>query len=244
MDAAKFEPLGGGVGVFTAKNHRVNTDSVLLAAFCTPRAHERACDLGTGCGVIPLLWFSRGGPAYAAGVEIMPEAAELCRRSIEHGGLAGRFELIRGDLRRLSLRAGTFDLVCMNPPYRRTGTGILSKSEAGRAARFEAACAFPEIAAAARRLLRHGGRFCLCHRPERLPEILRALSDAGLEPKRLRLVQDSAGKAPFLFLLEAKKGAQPSLRVATALILRDGDGRYTAEARELCGDHGAGGSGG
>ena len=61
---------------------------------------------------------------------------------------------------------------------------------------------------------RRGGRFALCHRPERLADLLEALRSHGLEPKRLRLVCRRAGDVPSLLLLEARRGGRPGLDIA------------------------------
>ena len=33
--------------------HRFGTDAVLLADFAAPKSRDVACDMGTGCGIIP-----------------------------------------------------------------------------------------------------------------------------------------------------------------------------------------------
>ena len=66
----------------------------------------------------------------------------------------------------------------------------------------------------ASRLLKNGGRFCICHRPERLADLLSGLRACSLEPKRLRLLLAAPGDAvPWLVLCEAKKGAGPGLQM-------------------------------
>ena len=46
------------------------------------------------------------------------------------------------------------------------------------------------------RLLKDGGRFSLCHRPERLAEVLAVLRANRLEPKRLAFVKNRADGVP------------------------------------------------
>lgn len=80
------------------------------------------------------------------------------------------------------------------------------------------------MVAAAARLLKFGGRFCLCQRPERLCDVLTLLRQQGLEPKRVRFVQQRPGSAPWLFLCEGKKGAKPFLQVEAPLLIEGEDG--------------------
>ena len=83
------------------------------------------------------------------------------------------------------------------------------------------------------RLLRYGGSFCLVFRAERMPELFACLKGCGMEPKRLRLVQNTAQAAPKLLLLEAKKGGRPGLAVLPPLLLRDPDGGESAELSRI-----------
>lgn len=215
------EPLGGGVYVYCDDIHRFSVDSILLAWFASPRAHEQACDLGTGCGIIPLLWVRDGGPKKCAAVEIQPQAVSLLHRAVEEQELFKRILPLCADLRALEgiLPAGSCDLVSCNPPYFPIGSGKSSPDPALATARQELCCTLENATAAAARLLHPGGRFCLCHRPERLCDLLGALRAARLEPKRLRLVSHRVGDAPFLVLVEGRRCARPGLRVEDTTVL-------------------------
>ena len=65
----------------------------------------------------------------------------------------------------------------------------------------EERCTLEQLCAAAARSLKNGGRFALVHRADRLTDLLCALRGAGLEPKRMQLVQHREGKAPSAVLL-------------------------------------------
>ena len=97
-----------------------------------------------------------------------------------------------------------------NPPYFPPGSG-----RGDDPARMELHGGLEELCAAAGRLLKNGGRFALCHRPERLCDVLCTLRAHGLEPKRLKLVAHSPAHPPALLLVEAVKGGRPGLVVET-----------------------------
>ena len=179
-------------------------DSLALGAFATVRPGWRVCDLGTGSGALLLLLARRQAGLCLSGVDRNPLAARTAQDNLTRNGLEG--EIIQGDLRRSPFPAGSFDLVLSNPPYFPVGAGT-----SGGSARSEEQCTLSELCAAAGRLVRNGGRFALCHRPERLVDIFAALREAGLEPKRLQLLRHSPSHPPFCVLVESVRQGRPGL---------------------------------
>ncbi len=235
-----WEPLGNGVEVLVSKQHRFGTDTVLLADFAAPRACDQAVELGAGCGAIPLLWCRDRAPAHITAVELQPEACSLLCRSVARNGLGATIDVVQADLRALSgvLPAGSFQLAVCNPPYKPAGTGIVNPDPSRRLARHEEECTLAEVVAAAARLLQFGGRFCLCQRPERLCDVLEAFRGAGLEPKRLRFVQQRLSKAPKLFLIEGRRGGKPGgLVTLPTLFLEDTNGSSSEEMEQIYGSY-------
>lgn len=236
----KLQPLSRKTSVYVSQNHTFNTDTLLLASFSQPRAGETCADLGTGCGTLPLLWCDRSAPAHVYGVELQEEACALARHSVRVNELEGKIEIIRENIKSLKqtrLLPFNLDLIACNPPYKPNGTGFHSVRENQRIARHEIACSFTDIAETTASLLRWGGRFFCCMRPERLCDTLLTLRLTGLEPKRLRFVQQRKNKAPFLFLLQANRGGRPGLTVGPVLLIETEDGSLTPEMTEIYGDY-------
>ena len=182
-------------------------DSVALGAFATVRPRWRVCDLGTGSGALLLLLAGREPTLALTGVELDPMAAQAAQSNLIKNGLDGR--VLCCDLRCAPLPAGQFDLVISNPPYFAVGSGT-----SGGSARCEEACSLDELCAAAALLVKNGGRFALCHRPERLTDLLCALREHGLEPKRLRLLSHTPASPPSTVLVEAVRQGKPGLEIA------------------------------
>ena len=59
----------------------------------------------------------------------------------------------------------------------------------------------------------------MIHRAERLTDALEAMRGAGVEPKRLQLVQTSPVKAPKLFLVGGRRSGKPGLEILPNLVL-------------------------
>ena len=142
---------------------------------------------------------------------------------------------VNSDLRELKgkLDFGSFDLVTMNPPNKKENAGIVSGKDNEKIARHETACTFEDICKAVSSLLKFGGRFCICIRPERLFEMMRTMSDFKMEPKRLRLVKSRAGEKPWLALIEARLGGKSGIMVESDFVLYGSDGEYTEEMNSI-----------
>ena len=188
-------------------------DSLALAAFASVRRGDRVCDLGCGAGTLLLLLAARVSPLVLSGVEYCPEDAALAHQNLAENGLEGA--IYTGDLRAVckTLPAGGFSVAISNPPYFKAGSG-----GCGGPARMEGDCALEDWCAAAGRLLKNGGRFALVHRPERLCDVFAALRSAGLEPKRLRLLQHGPDCPPSAVLLEAVRQGRPGLEILPTLL--------------------------
>ena len=181
-------------------------DALALGAFAGVRSGWRVCDLGTGSGALLLLLARRAENLSLTGVDIDPLAARTARENLASNGLDG--EILTGDLRTSPLPAGGFDLVVSNPPYFPVGSG-----KSGGPARSETFCTLDELCTAAGRLVKNGGRFALCHRPERLVDVVCSLRAHGLEPKRLQLISHASGHPPSLLLVEAVRQGKPGLTI-------------------------------
>lgn len=233
-----IEYLGENVGVIVSDEHTFGTDAILLASFSSPKLNDVICDLGTGCGIIPLLFYRDGNRKLTA-VEIQENACNQVERSVEMNGAGEFFTLINSDLRELdfSVLNGKFSLITMNPPYTKANGGIKSEKQNEKIARHETMCSISDVAFCASRLLKFGGRLCLCGRPERLFETMKALGEKKLEPKRLRLVQKNTKTAPWLFLLEARLGGKSGMTVLPPLYIENDDGTDSGELLSILGKY-------
>ncbi|MDY5947621.1 MAG: tRNA1(Val) (adenine(37)-N6)-methyltransferase [Oscillospiraceae bacterium] len=238
MQEFRKEYLGAGITAFVSNSHIFGTDAVLLADFAAPSKKARCCDLGSGCGIIPLLWCKRETGKITA-VEIQPLAVEQIKAAIEFNSLSERLEAVNADLRELKGKVpfGCYDVVTMNPPYKASGAGIESRSGADKIARHETMCSLSDVCAAAKKLLNFGGRLCMCIRPERLCELFCEMRAADIEPKRLRLVSKLPGKAPWLALVEGRRGGRSGMTVEPELFVYGDSGEYSDEMKKIYGDY-------
>lgn len=210
------------------------TDAYLLAAYMRRQSRARAVEFGTGTGVIPLLCASAGRFAHIDALELQPEFAELAVRNVALNRLEDRISVHCADVREITAETlgGEADVVFSNPPYMRTDSGKRNEWDGKYLARHEAAGGIADFCEAARRLLKHGGKFYCVWRPDRLSELMSALAASGLEPKEMTFVHADAQTPPSMFLLMAKKGGAHGLKITPPLLLHP-TGGDTAGARPL-----------
>ena len=210
-------------------------DPVLLAHFVTVHLRERVLDLGTGCGIIPLLLSARRPEATIVGLELQPDTAEMAQRSVLLNGLQDRVRIDCGDFRQVGelYGHGRFDAVTLNPPYREPGTGHVSPLASRATARHELTGALADALRAAAVAVKYGGRVAVVFLAERLADLLVECRQNRLEPKRLRLIHPREGRPANLLLLEAVKGGGAGLKVKPPLVVYGEGQNYTAEVQAI-----------
>ncbi len=233
MTGYSFEKLTDKIYVCASSEHRFGTDAFLLADFCGYRMKDKVCDLGTGCGIIPLIMQKNKPPQITYAVDIQESAVAQLRMGLEKSEISGIIPIC-ADLKELWENAplGQLDLVTCNPPYKAANAGFESTIDAQRIARHEIMCNINDVCAAGEKLLKFGGRLCICNRPERLSDVIFAMKNHNIEPKRLRFVSKNPQEAPWLFLIEGKKGSKPFMRVEPQLYIRSENG-FSEELKKI-----------
>lgn len=206
-------------------------DAVLLSYFAQVKKQERALDLGTGTGILPILLEAKNEGNHYTGLEIQEESVNMARRSVMYNGLEDKIDIIEGDIRNASKRfgAGSFQVITVNPPYMIGEHGLKNENEALYIARHEVLCTLEDVLRESARLLTPKGRLYMVHRPFRLPEILAKMSAYRIEPKRMRLVHPYIDKEPNMVLVEGLRGGNPRMKVEPPLVVYERDGTYTEE---------------
>lgn len=212
-------------------------DAVLLSGFANVKQGEKALDLGTGTGIIPLLLEAKYQGIHYTGLEIQKEMAEMAARSIALNHLEDKIRIVEGDIKEASrlFGAASFDVVTSNPPYMNDAHGLKNPDLPKAIARHEVLCTLEDVVREAARLLRPGGRFYMVHRPHRLIEIITALKERGLEPKRMKLVHPFVDKEANMVLIEAVRGGKSMIKVEAPIVVYQKPGVYMEEIYSIYG---------
>lgn len=189
------------------------TDAYLLAAFARSMPGGTVADLGSGTGVAAFLCLTKNKYRHGYAVEIQREFCDLIRRNAALNHLQDRITVVEKDVRQLRQADtdGTVSAVISNPPYMPADSGFASATKQSDMARRELNGTAGDFCAAAARILSSGGLFYTVYRPDRLAELISALRENRLEPKRLVTVYPDAESRPCLILMESKKDAAPGL---------------------------------
>lgn len=196
-------------------------DSVILAKFVHTKKREKIIDLGTGCGIIPLLIYNQDIDNFIYAIEIQEKLADIAKRNVILNHLEKSIYVINEDIKKLKKQfpAESFDVITANPPYIAAGKGKISVNPEQLLARHEINMTLDKMAAIGSYLLKKRGRFYLIHRADSLISVIMTLKKYKLEPKTLQFVYTRKNNNARRFLLEARKNGGIELKVPAALFL-------------------------
>jgi tRNA1(Val) A37 N6-methylase TrmN6 len=213
--------LGGKIRVWQPRRgYRAGVDPVLLAASVAAQSGQTILELGCGVGVASLCVAARVAGVQITGVEVQANYAALAQRNATENTLP--LSVVTADLRALpaDLRQERFDHVIMNPPYFDRSTGTAA-TDHGRDLALGGDTPLTDWLQIGARRVGPRGHLTMIQRMERLPEALAAL-EGRLGAVIVRPIAGRIGKAPELFLLQARQEGRAAFRMAPTLIMHEG----------------------
>jgi Predicted O-methyltransferase len=215
--------------------YRFSVDAVILGRLAQVSSEDRVIDLGTGCGIIPLILAATTQVKEIVGVEIQEDLAELARRNVALNSCDGVIRIVKNDLKNLPLLypTGSFDFILTNPPFRKRATGRINPQEQKSIARHEIAISLQEMLRVAYFLLKTQGKFFLIYPAFRLVELFYEMRACDLEPKTLQCVHSRVDTPAKMVLVEGVKGGGVELQIKEPLIIYDSEGKYTEALQEV-----------
>lgn len=212
-------------------------DAVLLSGFAHVKRGEKVLDMGTGTGIIPLLLSAKTEGKHFTALEIQEEIAKMAARSVAMNHLEEKIEIVNGDIKEASriFGAASFDVVTTNPPYMNDAHGLKNPTEVKAISRHEVLCTLEDVVREGAKVLKSGGRMYMVHRPHRLIEIITAMKQYKMEPKRMCMVHPFKDKEANMVLIEAVKGGGSWLKMEAPIIVYKEPGVYTDEIYDIYG---------
>ena len=212
-------------------------DAVLLSSYAKVKRGERALDLGTGTGILPILLEAKNPGLHYTGLEVQEESADMAKRSVIYNHLEERIHITVGDISHASDIFGnhSFDAVVTNPPYMNDQHGLKNPDLPKAIARHEILCTLDDVVRESAKVLKPKKSLYMVHRPFRLAEIFQTMMKYHLEPKRICLVHPYLCKEPNMVLIEAVKDGNPMLKIDPPIIVYEKSGEYTRQLLDIYG---------
>ena len=193
------------------------TDALLLAAYIDGK-YPTAIELGGGTGIISMLVSTRGKAERIDCVEVQEEFSRLISRNLALNRLDNKINSVYADAR--EFRPGfEYSMAFTNPPYMKTNSGKSNESLLKNIARHEVYGDISDFCRSAARFIKYGGDFYVVYRPDRLTDLICAMRETRLEPKRMTFVCADEKNSPSIVLIKAKRGGKSGMKLTRPLII-------------------------
>lgn len=196
--------------------YRFTSDSVLLSRFAKARNGENVADFCAGSGIVAFHFYALNKNKKNLRFtlfELQEELSALSQKTAQYNGFEN-FAFEQGRLQDFPKQYNEqFSLVLCNPPYERANDGFDNSEYKKAICRKEITITLSDIAKAAGRALKFGGRLCMLHRADRLAEVCYTLKQYNIEVKKIQFVGGRDEMKPYLVMIEGVKGGKPSVEI-------------------------------
>ncbi len=222
---------------FSLYHHRstmkVGTDAILLGRWTEVKTTDVALDIGTGCGLLPLMLMQKGLAHM--------DAVDIDVASIEEATINFKASQWREHLKAYCTDIADFDtgrkydLIVSNPPF----FNRFSKCESERKSRArhnDAGLTYATLCHEVCRLMKAEGRFVVVLPQDVSSEFLTTANGFGLYLHKRMTIIPIAGKEPNRVNLELGFAKVAEIQEET-FVIRDVDNQFTLQYREFLKDY-------
>lgn len=222
---------------FSLYHHRstmkVGTDAILLGRWAEVKPTDVVLDIGTGCGLLPLM-LSQKGVAHVDAVDIDAASIEEASINFEASQWHDHLKAYCTDIVDFQTDK-KYDLIISNPPFF-VHFSQCDSARKSRARHSDAALSFETLCSVAIRLLKPDGRFDLVLPYKESVGFLKVADTLGLFlHKRMKIIP-IAGKEPNRVNLELRLSPPAAIQEET-FVIRDADNRFTSQYNEFLKDY-------
>lgn len=228
-------------------NTNVEANALVGANTCL-----KICDLCTGTLPIPLIIYAKNNVKSLAidAFEIDSDQTALCNKSIlwnkenvpSAKNIDKDIKVYNDDIKNIFIDKNkyknlyeSYDIVTVNPPYNKKGSGLVNLNDKKIAARHEISITFDEICKVAGLILKSNKKFYIIHQTSRFTEIVETLNKYSFAIKKVCFIHPYANKPSNLFLTEAVKNGKAGIKVLPPIIVYEKPLFYTKEILKIYG---------
>lgn len=204
---------------------KVGTDAVLLGAWVEVKPTDWVLDVGTGCGILPLMLAQRG-IAKVHAVDLDEPSALEAAENFQASQWSRQLFAFHADVRKFTMQC-TYDLIISNPPFF-VNSFKCDEDRRNQARHTDSSLTFSELIAVVRRLLKPEGRFVVVLPFRESQEFIPLAAEAHLFVHRCENLIPVEGKTPNRVNLEFRYG-KPEVVQTNDLVIRTVDGKFTDE---------------
>lgn len=212
---------------------KVGTDAVLLGSWVEAKPTDWVLDIGTGCGVLPLM-LAQKGVAKVHAVDLDGPSVLEAAENFDASQWRDRLFAFHADIRKFTMQCA-YDLIISNPPF--FVNSYKSDTDRKNQARHtDTSLGFDELIASVHRLLKPDGRFAVVLPERESHDFIPMAEEANLFVHRREDIVPVTGKEPNRVNLEFRYG-RPSAVDASVLVLRLEDGSFSDGYNQMVADY-------
>lgn len=202
---------------------KVGTDAVLLGAWAEVKPTDWVLDIGTGCGILPLM-LAQKGIAKVHAVDLDEASALEAAENFQASQWSRQLFAFHADIRKFTMQCA-YDLIISNPPF--FINSYKSDTDRKNQTRHtDTSLSFVELASAVKRLLKPDGRFVLVLPERESHDFIPIAEKYHLFVHKCQQIIPMEGKEPNRVNLELRFGKPESVQV-TELVMRKADNSFT-----------------
>lgn len=211
---------------------KIGTDAILLSRWVEVSSNDDVLDIGTGCGLIPLM-LSQKGIRHADAVEIdrdsFEEASLNFRNSAWHEQLAVYHEDVKSFADK---NIAKYDLIVSNPPFF-FGDNVPQKTKKGLA-RHTHTLGYKDLLVSVKKMLKPDGRFALVLPAIESVAFLKIASELGFSLQKEMKIVPIEGKEHNRINMQLTTNQCKT--ISETFVLRYGNHVFTREYKEFLKD--------
>lgn len=216
-----------------ASTMKVGTDAVLLGAWVEVGPTDWVLDVGTGCGVLPLMLAQRG-IAKVHAVDLDEASAREASENFQASQWSRQLLAFHADIRQFSMQCA-YDLMISNPPFF-VNSFKCDADRRNQARHTDTSLTFNDLVSSVRRLLKPDGRLALVLPERESHDFIPIAERANLYIHRQQRMVPVEGKEANRVNLEFSYGPAAVPEVST-LVLRHADGSFTEDYLRQVGNY-------